>query len=125
MNLNKLDWGLIDSKNWAFNDDERHKKMAEALIFNRVGIEETDAIVVYNNRVADGVRKIFEKNGITPPPILLDNGLAYGRYRFFYTKYFLQGRDHETLIMGPYFLKHGYKQLLEQINQNRQANNQV
>jgi hypothetical protein len=125
VNLNKLDWGLIDSKNWAFNDDERHKKMAEALIFNRVGIEETDAIVVYNNRVADGVRKIFEKNGITPPPILLDNGLAYGRYRFFYTKYFLQGRDHETLIMGPYFLKQGYQQLLEQINQNRQANNQV
>ena len=124
-NLNNLDWTLIDSRKWGFTDDERHKKMAEALIFNRVGIEETDAIVVYNNRVADGVRKIFEKNGITPPPILLDNGLANGRYRFFYTKYFLQGRDHETLIMGPYFLKQGYQQLLKQINQHRQANNQV
>lgn len=121
-NLSKLDWTLIDSKKWGFTDDERHKKMAEALIFNRVGIEEIDAIVVYNNWIADGVRKIFEKNGITPPQILLDNGLANGRYRFFYTKYFLQGRDHETLVTGPYLLKHEYQKLLKQINQHRQAN---
>ena len=84
--LDKLDWNLIDSRNWSFTDEERHKKMAEAMVYNKVGIEEIDAIVVYNNWVADGVRKIFAQNAIKPPKILLDGGLANGKYRFFYTK---------------------------------------
>ena len=90
--LDKLDWSLIDSLKWGFSDEERHKKMAEAMIYNRVGIEEIDAIVVYNNWVADGVKKIFAKNGVIPPKILLSRELANGKYRFFYTKYFLDGR---------------------------------
>ena len=57
-NLNKLDWTLIDSRKWRFTEEEKHKKMAEALIYEQVSIAEIDAIVVYNNLVADGVRKI-------------------------------------------------------------------
>ena len=119
--LDKLDWNLIDSRNWSFTDEERHKKMAEAMVYNKVGIEEIDAIVVYNNWVADGVRKIFAQNGIKPPKILLDGGLANGKYRFFYTKLFFKDRNKETLVMGPYFLKKDYQSLLVQIRNDRQA----
>lgn len=117
--LDKLDWSLIDSLKWGFSDEERHKKMAEAMIYNRVGIEEIDAIVVYNNWVADGVKKIFAKNGVIPPKILLSRELANGKYRFFYTKYFLDGRKDESLVMGPYLLKNGYYNLLSQIQKDR------
>lgn len=120
-NLDKLDWNLIDSQKWGFTDEERHKKMAEAMVYNKVGIEEIDAIVVYNNWVADGVRKIFAQNGIKPPKILLDGGLANGKYRFFYTKLFFKDRNKETLVMGPYFLKKDYQSLLVQIRNDRQA----
>lgn len=116
-NLDKLDWPLIDNMKWGFTDEERHRKMAE--IYNRVGIEEIDAIVVYNNWVADGVKKIFAENGVTPPKILLDGGLANGKYRFYYTKYFLDGRRDESLVMGPYFLKRRYTNLLSQIQKDR------
>lgn len=119
--LDKLDWNLIDSRNWSFTDEERHKKMAEAMVYNKVGIEEIDAIVVYNNWVADGVRKIFAQNAIKPPKILLDGGLANGKYRFFYTKLFFNDRNKETLVMGPYFLKKDYQSLLVQIRNDRQA----
>lgn len=117
--LDKLDWSLIDSLKWGFSDEERHKKMAEAMIYNRVGIEEIDAIVVYNNWVANGVKKIFAMNGVTHPKILLSRELANGKYRFFYTKYFLDGRRDESLVMGPYLLKNGYSNLLSQIQKDR------
>lgn len=124
VNLNKLDWSLIDSMKWgAFSDEERHKKMAEALIYKNVKIEEIDAILVYNNWVADGVRKIFANNGVNPPKILLDGALAGGKYHFYYTKYFLQNREHETLVNGPYFLKKDFNQLVSQIQKDRQDNN--
>ena len=70
--LDKLDWNLIESKKWKMpNDEGRHKKMAEALIHNRIGIEDVDAIVVYNDYVKEKVEKIFKNNGIKNPDILL------------------------------------------------------
>jgi hypothetical protein len=121
MCLDKLDWNLIDSQKWSFTDEERHKKMAEAMVFNKIDIKEIDAIVVYNKWMAENVNKIFAKNGVTPPKIVLDGGLANGKYRFFYTKFFLKDRDKETLVMGPYFLRMNFQGLLAQINKDRQT----
>ena len=48
--LNKLDWQAIDKKSWGnASDDERHRRMAEALIHKSVDISEIDAILVFNN----------------------------------------------------------------------------
>lgn len=47
--LDELDWKIIDSKSWKQDSEEdKHKKMAEALIASRVDISEISHIVVYN-----------------------------------------------------------------------------
>ena len=52
--LDDLDWDLIFSRKWKMESDEdKHKKMAEALIHIKVDISEIDAIVVYN----EGIKK--------------------------------------------------------------------
>lgn len=117
--LNKLDWKQIDSKKWKFTDEERHRKMAEALIFDKMDVAEIDSIVVYNSDVAKIVRWLFERNGKQAPEILFDGGLSNGKYRFFYTKYFFDDRKWETLVMGPYFMRQKYRELLKDIRQER------
>ena len=87
--LNKLNWELIDSKKWSVPTNEgKHKKMAEALIHNRVGIEEVDAIVVFNDYIKGKVDKIFKNNGIKKPDILLLFDDKIKKYSFYYTKFF-------------------------------------
>ena len=45
--LDKLDWQAIDKKSWGVaSDEERHKKMEEAIIKKHVDIREEDAILV-------------------------------------------------------------------------------
>lgn len=59
--LDKLDWVAIDKKSWGVaSDDERHKKMAEALIHKSVGIGEIDAILVFHDGIKNAVKKVFE-----------------------------------------------------------------
>lgn len=119
--LDKLDWNLIENKKWKMPDDEsRHKKMAEALIHNRIGIEEVDAIVVYNNQVKEKVERIFTNNGIKNPDILLLFDQKIKNYSFYYTKFFFNDRQHETLVHGPLLLRCMYRKLINDIKSARQ-----
>ncbi|MGP1472301.1 MAG: type II toxin-antitoxin system toxin DNA ADP-ribosyl transferase DarT [Prevotella intermedia] len=116
--LNKLNWELIDSKKWSVPTDEgKHKKMAEALIYNRVGIEEVDAIVVYNDCAKKKVEKIFKNNGIEAPNILFDFEIK--EYRFYYTKFFFNDRNDETLVYGPFLLLKEFQKLISNIKSAR------
>lgn len=57
--LDELDWDLILSWKWKMDTDEaKHKKMAEALIHNKIEISEIDAIVVYNDEVKKKLKNI-------------------------------------------------------------------
>lgn len=119
--LDKLDWNLIENKKWKMPDDEsRHKKMAEALIHNRIGIEEVDAIVVYNNQVKEKVERIFTNNRIKNPDILLLFDQKIKNYSFYYTKFFFNDRQHETLVHGPLLLRCMYRKLINDIKSARQ-----
>lgn len=122
--LDDLDWKLIDSRKWSqVDDDSRHKKMAEALIKDRVDISDIDAIVVFNDYIKAKVKKIFNENNTLAPRLCYSFGLdTYGNYCFFYTKFFLGGkRKRETLITGPVFLLNAYKSLLIDIDKNRKV----
>lgn len=119
--LDKLDWNLIENKKWKMPDDEsRHKKMAEALIHNRIGIEEVDAIVVYNNQVKEKVERIFTNNRIKNLDILLLFDQKIKNYSFYYTKFFFNDRQHETLVHGPLLLRCMYRKLINDIKSARQ-----
>ena len=119
--LNKLNWELIDSKKWSVPTDEgKHKKMAEALIHNRVGIEEVDAIVVFNDYIKGKVDKIFKNNGIKKPDILLLFDHKIKDYSFYYTKFRFSDRKYETLVHGPLLLRCVYRKLINDIKSVRQ-----
>ncbi|QUB66569.1 type II toxin-antitoxin system toxin DNA ADP-ribosyl transferase DarT [Prevotella melaninogenica] len=119
--LDKLDWNLIKSNKWgASTDKDKHKKMAEALIHNRVGIKEVDAIVVYNDYVKEKVEKIFKNNGIKNPDILLLFDDKIKKYSFYYTKFFFTDRKYETLVHGPLLLRDEYRKLINDIKSARQ-----
>lgn len=116
--LNKLNWELIDSKKWSVpTDEDKHKKMAEALIHNRVGIEEVDAIVVFNDCAKKKVEKIFKNNGIEAPNILFDFEIK--EYSFYYTKFFFNDRKNETLVHGSFLLLRKYQKLISNIKSAR------
>lgn len=119
--LDKLDWNLIESRKWGpWTDDERHKKMAEALIYEKLDISEIDAIVVYNECAEKKVKKIFDDNNVTPPAILYDFDPKIKKYGFYYTKFFLKKRERESLVIGPLTLLRVYKNLLKEIKKKRQ-----
>ena len=121
--LDDLKWELIENKRWkAKEDEDKHKKMAEALIYNKVDISEIDAIVVYNKWAKKAVEKIFQDNNVIPPPILWDNDPQMKNYRFYYTKFFINGRENETLVTGPLLLLNEYKRLISEIRKKRHEN---
>ena len=45
-NLDKLNWDLIDSRKWGVaTTEDKQMKMAEAMIHNRIGIDESRIVV--------------------------------------------------------------------------------
>ena len=122
--LDKLDWAAIDKKSWGVSsDDERHKKMAEALIHKRVDISEIDAILVFNNGIKDAVKKVFEENGVQAPTIVFDGDRKLSNYHFFYTKFFIATQKNNSLVTGPATLLSHFKSLIQEILKQRQEPN--
>ncbi len=120
--LDDLAWDLILSRKWKMESDEdKHKKMAEALIHTKVDIGDVDAIVVYNEGVKKGVEKVFGQNGVKAPEILYNNNPKMLKYRFYYTKIFFDDRKYETLVTGPYTLLSSYKAVIEKVKENRKT----
>lgn len=121
--LDDLDWDLIFSRKWKVGSDEdKHKKMAEALIHTKVDVSEIDAIVVYNEGVKKGVEKIFKQNGLKAPDILFEHNSLMLKYGFYYTKFFFDDRKNESLVIGPETLLHMYKELLNDVEKSRRVN---
>jgi hypothetical protein len=115
--LNKLDWTAIESKKWSpETDDERHKRMAEVLFFEKVSVDSIDSIVVWNDNIKKAVIKIFEDNKVAPPDISFEP--LKSKYYFYFTK-FMIGQGNNSLITGPYFLKKSYKNAVKTIMEKR------
>lgn len=118
--LDKLDWELIDRRKWSVGSEEdKHKKMAEALIYQRVGIKEIDGIVVYNEQMMKKVKEIFQNNEITPPAIMYDHDQRIIKYSFYYTKFFIESQKDITLVTGPLTLLFEYQNLINNIKKGR------
>lgn len=121
VDLNQLDWTVIDKKSWGVaDDDERHRKMAEALIHQKVDISEVDAVLVFNGGIKTGVEKLFKENGVKAPAIIYDGDRRLSNYHFYYTKFFIASQKSESLVTGPSTLLHLYKRLIEEVKSERQ-----
>lgn len=115
--LDKLDWDAIDSRKWGSSDDnERHRRMSEVLIYDVVPFDWIEAIIVYNKFAKKEVKKIFKKSQITPPNISYQ---PFNWKYFYFTKFYMKGRENETLVKGPYLLKHRFTEAVKTIIEER------
>lgn len=120
--LDKLSWELIDSKKWSYaEENERHKKMAEALIYEKVDFSQVDCIVVYNEGVKKHVEEILKKADVKGVRVIYYDELVGFKYNFYYTKFFIKGREKETLISGPYFLRRNTEDGIKKVIENRKT----
>lgn len=116
VNLNQLDWDAIDKRSWGVpSEEERHKKMAEALIHTKVDISEINTILVYNEHIKNAVEQEFKDNGVALPRILY----SLTKYKFYYTKFFIPNQENVTLVTGPMTLLNEYRKLIGDVKKLR------
>jgi hypothetical protein len=115
--LDNLKWDLIDRTTWSRGtDEELHFRMAEVLILNKVPIDWLDCYIVFNSFCKDGIELIYAENKLQQPKIEYQ---PFNNRYFFFSKFYMRGRENETLIMGPILLKNRYDNLLDTINEKR------
>ena len=92
--LDKLDWAAIDSLKWSNPDDDyRHRRMAELLVYHQLPITAAARCVVWNESIKRKVERVV--NGSAFPPIEYES-----RYRrHFFNN--LELNDGSSLIKGP------------------------
>ena len=109
-----LSWDLIDKQKWGKSSDEdRHRKMAEVLIYNKVDSVNIDSIVVFNEYFYEQVKDILQKTGSSiDVRYSLKSGGRY--YNFYYTKFTFhdESRRRESLVLGPKFLQESYMNMM-------------
>ncbi|MCM1410171.1 MAG: DarT ssDNA thymidine ADP-ribosyltransferase family protein [Lachnospiraceae bacterium] len=117
--LDKVHWELIDSNKVAHLDnDDKHFKMAEVLIYRRVPIDWIDSYIVWNKVSKKIIKKSYKGIGLEPPTI------SYEPFRnkyFYFTKFCFKGRETESLVTGPVFLKREYYDAIEEIIGKRES----
>lgn len=112
--LSKLSWETIESKKWGIpNEDYKHKRMAEALIYQKLEVQDIDYIVVWSEDIKIALESEFKKNKIICPPIKYDGENGYYHY---YDGFNIGFKD-ISLISGPKQklseFKNIYKNILE------------
>ena len=120
--LDQLNWDVINSTKWGTaNEDLKHKKMAEALIYKSVPLEWIQYIVVWNDMFSNMVKEKYAQYGFNLPQltfIQLNN-------RYFYFTKFAMGRARETLTTGPNYLLRIFENVIEVVSSKRKENGKV
>jgi hypothetical protein len=99
--LDKLNWPEINSLKWkSASETLKQQKMAELLVHARLEFAAIPRIVVWNDSIADIVRKILDDCGCRHPEIGFDS-------RHYFTKY--PSNTLESLVTGPYFIQRDYR----------------
>lgn len=116
--LSKLNWQAIDSIKWkAPTDDERHAKMAEVLIYERVSISDVESIIVWNDDIKKKVTEIFKERNVSVPELAFSPFKI--KYKFHFTKFMFKGRENESLVTGPKMLRQELKETIRDIKARR------
>lgn len=121
--LDKLSWNLIDNTKWTEkNKDDLHSRMAEVLVYKNVPIDWIESFIVYNEFCKDKIEAIYKKRGLPKPKI------SYGYYNrkyFYFTKFFIKGKEKETLVTGPYLLRYYFNKAIKEIIDERKKRNNM
>lgn len=115
--LTRLDWDQIDSRKWGSqSNEERHVRMAEALVHRKVPLDWIDSYIVFNQLGEQEILCSYQAAGLKAPKI---SGDWFNDRPFFYTKYFFNDRKKETLVTGPIQLHEEYTELIDAVIQKR------
>lgn len=100
--LSDLNWDIIDSWRWSFPDDEeRHQKMAEVLIHNKVEITDISHIVVWNKNFKNHIKGVLKDSNIDGPKVVTD---YHDHFKHHYFTDFNAGKR-KNIVTGPRWLK--------------------
>ncbi|OLR83718.1 hypothetical protein BTO25_04125 [Bacillus sp. MB366] len=120
--LDNLRWDLIDSSKWkSGNPEELHSRMAEVLIYEKVPIEWIDSYVVFNKVCKKEIKRIYQEYGLKSPNI---SYTPFNGRHFHFTKFFMNGRERETLVTGPIFLRAYFYEAIRHIVEKRESEEQ-
>ncbi|EMR8084187.1 type II toxin-antitoxin system toxin DNA ADP-ribosyl transferase DarT [Citrobacter freundii] len=115
--LENLNWEIIDNPKWSYPDDnERHQKMAEMLIHDKVEINEVSFIVVWNDNFKEYVQSILNRNSLENIKVVTD----YEKYfkHHYFSLFNESGR--KNIITGPRVLLKLTNDNIDKICDNRQ-----
>lgn len=116
--LNQLEWPLIDSMRWGErSEEERHHRMAEVLVYEKVPLEWFDSFIVFNPLCRKEIIECYRQLGVDCPNISYE---PFHNRHFFFTKFFFSERKNETLVTGPVQLKKKYLRAIDYIVDNRE-----
>ena len=123
--LSLLSWDKIDDRRWRWDDvEERHRKMAEVLIYNRVDPLDIEAIVVSNGDHKRKVEKFLSATGLSIRVCYEQDGVYADRpCYFYYKKWNIKGMQRRSWVTGPKELCAEYKGLIANAKDGRIFNN--
>lgn len=115
-----LSWDLIDANRWKYEEDEKHKKMAEVLIHQYVPVDKIDAIIAYNDDAKSYVTQILKKYNYEGIRVCFDWELNY-RYHCYFTKFqnYDLNRRLDTLVHGPRSIQRAYEYIQNEVKENK------
>lgn len=117
--LDKLDWIAINLTKWkSQDDDERHRRMAEVLIYQEVPFSDVEYIITWNQSYSKAIKNNINKLCSNPPQII--EPPFQSRY-FYFTQYPI-GKPRNSLVTGPYWLKREFDDTISNIKETRKAN---
>ncbi|WP_286859407.1 MULTISPECIES: DUF4433 domain-containing protein [Sphingobacterium] len=120
-NLSKLNWDIINSRKWGYNENDKHKKMAEVFI-KSFDFADVDHIVVFNEYYRNKVIETLKQYDLEKIPSIKYSPVE--KNYFYFTKFTTNGKENENLVFGPKFLKYKYDLVNEQvINERKKRNN--
>lgn len=107
--LTRVKWDHVDSQKYSLSESAKQARMAEMLINKKVPVSSIERIVVWNDEMAKIVRDEFDKAGVKPPSVEVDN----------YFHYCVHGQWEKSLITGPYWTKRKWKKTAEEISKHK------
>lgn len=119
--LTNLRWDLIDSYEWSLpSDDDRHAKMAEMLIHEKVEVSEIGFIVVWNEKYKKIVENLLTKANYQIKIEYEGYYLADRRKWHYFCPFFCKGKERQSLVTGPEMLKSQYQEVVSIIKNQHQ-----
>lgn len=119
--LANLRWDLIDSYKWSLpSDDDRHAKMAEMLIHEKVEMSEIGFIVVWNKYFKKNANNLLAKANCQIEIKYGDYQLASRNIHHYFHPFFSKGKERQSLVTGPEMLKSQYQEVVRIIKKQHQ-----